>query len=84
MLNSFKRICANILDRIAPVKLKRHKVPPQPRVDDDIQSLKTDCSRAEHERQATKGSCSAGKLKGLVKEFNQRNKSARSFFFFLF
>lgn len=79
-LTLFYSICADIYN-IAPVKLKKPKVPSQPWVNEEIRSLNTDCRGAERKRWAMKAPVQLEKLMGLMKEFSQKIKLHIQFFF---
>lgn len=74
----FNLICSNILNSVAPLKIKKKKVKPQPWVSSNISALRQKCRRAERKCLKDKLQVSYESLIDCLTTFQRAVKAARS------
>ncbi|XP_073786402.1 uncharacterized protein [Danio rerio] len=74
----FNPICSNILNSVAPLKIKKKKVKPQPWVNSNIRALRQECRRAERKWLKDKLQVSYESLRDCLTTFQRAVKAARS------
>ena len=81
LVKTFNTHCSSVLDKLAPLKLRKISKNPSPWINESIRTLRRKCRKTERLWKATKLEVHRLHLKGLMATLNNMVKAERSSFF---